>query len=247
MDHSKINTAFSSVPVHGPIGLDRLPCTPPVEKEEFMKSHHIQQKYQLGSFVRFPDTPESNSPESNSPEPKSPVSSKSAGESATESIPVHSLDTATGELPAEISPQDAPRVAVLGIGYVGTHLVESFSEVYPVVGFDVSAARVDQLRAEAFGAANGVQLTTQRADLRAATHFLISVPTLLRADKSVNDGYLRSALDIVREAARPGATVVVESSVAVGMTRALLGPLCAERRLFGGMSPEVGHPLFLAI
>lgn len=33
-----------------------------------------------------------------------------------------------------------------------------------------------------------------------------------------------------------------ESSVAVGMTRQLLGPLAATRRLVAGMSPELRHP-----
>jgi hypothetical protein len=33
-----------------------------------------------------------------------------------------------------------------------------------------------------------------------------------------------------------------ESSVAVGMTRQLLGPLAATRRLIAGMSPESRHP-----
>jgi UDP-N-acetyl-D-mannosaminuronate dehydrogenase len=33
--------------------------------------------------------------------------------------------------------------------------------------------------------------------------------------------------------------VVIESTVAVGMTRELLGPLAASRGILAGMSPEV--------
>ncbi|KAK3314538.1 hypothetical protein B0H66DRAFT_501005 [Apodospora peruviana] len=144
-------------------------------------------------------------------------------------------------LPSKISPQDEPCVAVIGIGYVGTHLVESFSSVYNVIGFDVSERRISQLRDEA-SPGNRVEYTTYRDDLRRATHFLISVPTLLREDKTIDSSYLQSALETVSSHARPGATVVIESSVAVGMTRSLLGPLCTSHRLFGGMSPERVDP-----
>lgn len=149
------------------------------------------------------------------------------------------LATALGE----ISQEEEPFVAVIGIGYVGTHLVESFASQYRIIGFDVSDRRIDQLRDE-FDAHTHIQFTTRREDLVRATHFLISVPTLLRADKSVDTSYLQSAVATVADHARPGATVVIESSVAVGMTRALLGPLCATHRFHGGMSPEVCPPFF---
>lgn len=143
-----------------------------------------------------------------------------------------------GTLASGISLDDEPYVAVIGIGYVGTHLVESFSSIYKVIGFDVSERRINQLRDE-FANESRLKFTTCKADLREATHFLISVPTLLRKDKTIDSSYLQSALETVSAHARPGATVVIESSVAVGMTRSVLGPICASHRFFGGMSPEV--------
>ncbi|KAK0622677.1 hypothetical protein B0T14DRAFT_535794 [Immersiella caudata] len=151
--------------------------------------------------------------------------------------PASNLASVSGD----ISQDEEPFVAVIGIGYVGTHLVESFASQYRVIGFDVSERRIDQLREE-FDAHSHVEFTTRREDLVRATHFLISVPTLLRADKSVDTSYLESALATVAAHARPGATVVIESSVAVGMTRALLGPLCESHRFYGGMSPERVDP-----
>ncbi|KAK4450919.1 hypothetical protein QBC34DRAFT_296324 [Podospora aff. communis PSN243] len=141
----------------------------------------------------------------------------------------------------EISQDEEPFVAVIGIGYVGTHLVESFASQYRVIGFDVSERRIEQLREE-FDSQTHIEFTTRREHLVRATHFLISVPTLLRSDKSVDTSYLESALATVAAHARPGATVVIESSVAVGMTRALLGPLCASHNFYGGMSPERVDP-----
>ncbi|KAH7466303.1 hypothetical protein FOMA001_g16705 [Fusarium oxysporum f. sp. matthiolae] len=44
---------------------------------------------------------------------------------------------------------------------------------------------------------------------------------------------------MVGQAARRGSTIVIESSVAVGMTRELVGPIAKRLALFAGMSPEV--------
>ncbi|CCT73605.1 related to Vi polysaccharide biosynthesis protein vipA/tviB [Fusarium fujikuroi IMI 58289] len=141
----------------------------------------------------------------------------------------------------EVSQNDEPVIAVIGVGYVGTHLVSSFSSKYQVIGFDVSAKRIEDLGIEYQGQQN-VRFSRELQDLRRATHFLISVPTLLRPDKTIDSSYLRDALRTVGEVARSGSTVVIESSVAVGMTRQLLGPLAANRQFFAGMSPERVDP-----
>lgn len=134
-----------------------------------------------------------------------------------------------------------PLVAVIGVGYVGEHLVSVFSNNYNVLGYDVSEARAKQL-AEKEAPDSRARFTSKASDLADATHFLISVPTLLLPDKTIDSSYLRSALSAVGLYARRGATVVVESSVAVGMTRELLGPLAKERGFFAGMSPERVDP-----
>ncbi|CVK97821.1 related to UDP-N-acetyl-D-mannosamine 6-dehydrogenase [Fusarium proliferatum] len=128
-------------------------------------------------------------------------------------------------------------VAVIGIGFVGTGLVSTFSTAYPVLGFDVSQKRVAEVARE-FCTRPNTRFTTQESDLGQATHFLISVPTLLLPDKSVDLSYIKSALDVIWRWAKPQSTIVVESSVAVGMTRKLLGPLALSNDYFVGMSPE---------
>ncbi|ROT38091.1 nucleotide sugar dehydrogenase [Sodiomyces alkalinus F11] len=132
-------------------------------------------------------------------------------------------------------------VAVLGVGYVGEHLVSNFARKYGVLGFDVSETRVQHLR-EAFGPDTKAKFTCNPRDLAEATHFLVSVPTLLRPDQSIDSSFLQSAIQNIATHARPGAVIVIESSVAVGMTRALLGPLAQERGFFAGMSPERVDP-----
>ncbi|KAM3505621.1 hypothetical protein MY10362_002833 [Beauveria mimosiformis] len=138
-----------------------------------------------------------------------------------------------------IWPNQEPTVAVIGVGYVGEHLVNVFAGHCPVIGFDVSASRIQKLQLENRSAA---RFTRKACDIAPATHFLIAVPTLLLPDQQVDSSYLRQAIAVVARHARPGSTVVIESSVAVGMTRALLGPVAAAKSLFAGMSPERVDP-----
>lgn len=144
-----------------------------------------------------------------------------------------------------ITPDTQPLVAVIGVGYVGTHLVSNFSRRWDVLGFDLSEGRIQSLKDDPeFTHNTRVDFTTSQAHLANATHYLISVPTLLLPDKTVDVCYLKSALETTFKYARPGATVVIESSVAVGMTRDLLGPLAKARSCFAGMSPEVSTTCF---
>ncbi|KAF5680198.1 Vi polysaccharide biosynthesis vipA tviB [Fusarium circinatum] len=147
----------------------------------------------------------------------------------------------TLKVSTDVAPYDIPVVAVVGVGYVGKHLVSSFSSKYQVIGFDVSERRIQDLRQE-FKLNENVTFSRTQNDLIAATHFLISVPTLLRPDKSIDSSYLCDALKLVGQVARRGSTIMIESSVAVGMTRELVGPIAKKLGLFAGMSPERVDP-----
>lgn len=154
----------------------------------------------------------------------------------------------SSDITTPITPEIVPLVAVIGVGYVGTHLVSNFARHWDVIGFDISEKRISQIRQETeFCRNKNVRFSSSQSDLSEATHFLISVPTLLLPDKTVDASYLKDAIRTVFEHARPGAVIVIESSVAIGMTRQLLGPLAQSRRCFAGMSPEVSlNPLVLS-
>lgn len=142
-----------------------------------------------------------------------------------------------------VDPEEEPLVAVVGCGYVGSNLIGEFRGHYNVLGFDVSPIQIEAMKELHGGEGSRAAFTLSAENLSRATHFLVSVPTLLLADKSIDTSYIRSALGIIARFARRGSTVVIESSVAVGMTRQLLGPLALEKGLFAGMSPEVSqHP-----
>lgn len=138
------------------------------------------------------------------------------------------------------SPSDGdPHVCVVGVGYVGEILLKEFGSVFPAIGFDISEKRLQTIKPD-FARLKNVRLTSSTAVFKEATHFCISVPTLLREDKSVNTDHLIRAIAMVTANARPGSTIVIESSVSVGMTRALLGPFSS--RFHCGMSPERVDP-----
>lgn len=146
-----------------------------------------------------------------------------------------------GSLPSQLGTfaqtETSPLVAVIGVGYVGTHLVEAFAHHYTVIAFDVNQQRLSYVADKLKG--QPIRFTSCAANLAEASHFLISVPTLLNPDKSIDTTYLQDAIANVEKYAKPGSTVIVESSVAVGMTRQLVGPLLASKNFKVGMSPEV--------
>ncbi|PWZ01816.1 nucleotide sugar dehydrogenase [Testicularia cyperi] len=150
----------------------------------------------------------------------------------------------TGEQTKKLPAGTHGTVLLVGVGFVGAHLMERFSSAYEVVAFDVSSKRCEQLRSLHGENRNVTFISDVEADARTSSFdlCLVSVPTLLTPDlSSVDQTHIRAAFDMVYRLARPGSTVVVESSVTVGMTRALFSPLRAKG-VFVGFSPERVDP-----
>ena len=139
----------------------------------------------------------------------------------------------------EIKKDEDVVVCIIGVGYVGKELLDGFGRVFTSVGFDVNQSRLDFIAPE-FKSFEKVTLTSDVTQLARGTHYLIAVPTNLHKDHSVNATHLLSAISMVATYARPGATVVIESSVSVGMTRAFLSQYAGNLKC--GMSPERVDP-----
>src|SRR4051794_2033174 len=79
------------------------------------------------------------------------------------------------------------RIAVIGLGYVGLPVAVAFAQAgSAVIGFDIDSRRIEELRAgkdrtrevDAADLRNGnLTLTTDRAALRKADFYIITVPT----------------------------------------------------------------------
>lgn len=145
----------------------------------------------------------------------------------------------TAECALEASEKQAV-VAVIGVGYVGEHLVQVFSSAFSIVGYDVQASRVESLRSKYLHLDN-VKFSNDERDLKDASHFLICVPTSLGLSGQVDSSHIRIALRMLNRYVTDRSIVVIESTVAIGMTRDFLGPMAKSHGVFAGMSPEVGE------
>ncbi len=149
-------------------------------------------------------------------------------------------------------------IAVIGLGYVGLPVALALARHFRVVGFDVDGQRVAALRrgidatgeasAEALGATT-LRVTDDPDQLAGATAFVVTVPTPIDANRHPDLGPLRRACATLGPRLRPGALVVLESTVYPGVTEEVCGPLLAAasglrqgRDIKLGYSPERINP-----
>jgi UDP-N-acetyl-D-galactosamine dehydrogenase len=151
------------------------------------------------------------------------------------------------------------RVAVVGLGYVGLPVALAFARKFEnTVGFDISEARVSALAANDDWTgevtrselqSSSLKFSSDPADLRGCTFFVVAVPTPIDSDRRPDLGPLLAATRVVGTALAPGGVVVYESTVYPGVTEEQCGPLLAEtsglrqsRDFKLGYSPERINP-----
>ncbi|HEY2751680.1 nucleotide sugar dehydrogenase [Phenylobacterium sp.] len=151
------------------------------------------------------------------------------------------------------------KLAVIGLGYVGLPLAVAFAAEHEVVGFDIKAERVAELRAGEdrtlevsageLSAATGLKLSADPADLAGCNVFIVTVPTPIDAHKRPDLSALMAASRTVGGAIRRGGVVIYESTVYPGATEEDCVPVVAEvsgltfnRDFFAGYSPERANP-----
>jgi UDP-N-acetyl-D-glucosamine/UDP-N-acetyl-D-galactosamine dehydrogenase len=148
------------------------------------------------------------------------------------------------------------RIAVIGLGYVGLPLAVALSAKFPVVGFDVNADRIAELRegrdrtgeidTEALSGSS-LRLTDDIADSAGCNLFIVTVPTPVDDANRPDFGPVLSACQLVGSILAPGSIVVFESTVYPGATEDICGPalehasglrVAADFQL--GYSPVIG-------
>ena len=147
-----------------------------------------------------------------------------------------------------------PEVAIVGAGYVGLPLAETFAAAgVPVVLVDVDAERVAAIkRGESYvedvspGAltsaveAGTITATTDYDAVREADAVLIALPTPLSPNRQPDLSYIVDAVEQLAERLRRGQLVVLESTTYPGTTREEVLPRLAATGL------EVGKDFFVA-
>ncbi len=171
------------------------------------------------------------------------------------------LPTLANELMSRIEARTA-RVAVLGLGYVGLPLAETFSwGGFPVLGFDIDPVKIDLLsqgksyighicadRVAELRDAGRFEATTDPARLRAADALIICVPTPLGDAREPDLSFVISTARTIRDQLRRGQIVVLESSTYPGTTEDVVRPILEESGLIAGRdfflaySPEREDP-----
>jgi len=151
-------------------------------------------------------------------------------------------------------------LAVLGLGYVGLNLAAAAARAgFRVLGLDTDAARVaalrrgelpagelDPARLRELLAGGRFEATGDAARLADADVFLLCVPTPLGADRRPDLAPVIAAARMVGGALRPGALVVLESTVFPGATRQVLCPELLAAARARGLSLVPGADLFVA-
>ena len=159
----------------------------------------------------------------------------------------------------KLPPFDDIRIAVVGLGYVGLPLAAYMARHFAVIGFDISAPRISELRAgrdrtgevsaAELAAAKGLAFAHDPAALKAANVFVVTVPTPIDDAKRPDLTPLEGASRTVGAALKPGDLVVYESTVYPGATEEVCVPiletvsgLVFNKDFFCGYSPERINP-----
>ncbi len=146
------------------------------------------------------------------------------------------------------------RIAIIGMGYVGLPLALALaSKDFPVIGFDVDPAKVDDLnagrsyighiasdRVSAMRRKGLFEATTDEAALGAVDAILVCVPTPLTQHREPDMTYVVQTTEQIARHLRPGQLVVLESTTYPGTTAGVMRP----RLEAGGL--ESGRDFFLA-
>jgi UDP-N-acetyl-D-galactosamine dehydrogenase len=151
------------------------------------------------------------------------------------------------------------RIAIVGLGYVGLPLAVEFGRRYDTVGFDIRAARVEELRAghdhtlevdaAELAAATRLRFSAQLDGIRGCNVYIVTVPTPIDAAKRPDLTPLVKASESLGQVLKRGDIVVYESTVYPGCTEEVciqilerVSGLAYNRDFFAGYSPERINP-----
>ena len=143
-----------------------------------------------------------------------------------------------------------PKIAIIGLGYVGLPLAIEFSKNFKVIGYDINDDRINELldlkdstnEAEignlkevlSPNKANkniGLSLTSSVSQISSCTVFVITVPTPIDRFKAPNLGPLLMASSEVGEVLKKGDIVIYESTVYPGCTEQDCVPVLEKKSI----------------
>jgi UDP-N-acetyl-D-galactosamine dehydrogenase len=160
---------------------------------------------------------------------------------------------------AAMLPDDDSNLAIIGLGYVGLPLAVEFGKRRHVIGFDIKADRVAELRAgrdhtlevgpDELAEAKYLDFTSDPAELSRARIYIVTVPTPIDVHKRPDLTPLIKASETIGRVLKPGDIVIYESTVYPGATEEDCVPVLERVSglkfnidFFCGYSPERINP-----
>lgn len=159
------------------------------------------------------------------------------------------------------------KIAIIGLGYVGLPLAHLFAKKYPVVGFDINLARVQQLRngedltkevsnialqeviKDTPNARTGLFCTEQIEHIRQCNYYIVTVPTPVDNANKPDLTALFKSSETIGKVIKKGDIVIYESTVFPGATEEECIPIIEKISglkfnldFFAGYSPERINP-----
>lgn len=150
-------------------------------------------------------------------------------------------------------------LAIVGLGYVGLPLAVEFGRKRPVIGYDINARRIDELKggkdstlettSNELAAAKFLTYSHNPDDLRTCSCYIVTVPTPIDEHKRPDLDPLINASETVGKVMKRGDIVIFESTVYPGCTEEVCVPVLEKqsglkfnRDFFCGYSPERINP-----
>ena len=151
------------------------------------------------------------------------------------------------------------KIAIIGLGYVGLPLAVAFGEKYQVIGFDINAERITNLKngldttlqctSQEIANASKLIFTHDLSQIKDCSIFIVTVPTPVTKDKQPDLHLLLTASKMIGEVLKKGDIVIYESTVYPGCTEEDCVPILEEfsglkynQDFYCGYSPERINP-----
>ena len=153
----------------------------------------------------------------------------------------------------------SPKIAIIGLGYVGLPLAIAFGHQYPTIGYDTNINRVNELiegkdhtlqsSTEAIKNVAHLSFTHELASIKDCNIFIVTVPTPVTVNKEPDLSYLLNATQSIGTILKKGDIVIYESTVYPGCTEEDCVPVLEQtsglvfnKDFYCGYSPERINP-----
>jgi len=154
---------------------------------------------------------------------------------------------------------DNVKLAIIGLGYVGLPLAVEFGKKRPVLGFDINARRIAELKegrdhtlevsSEELVSASHLSFSHEAVQLSQANFYIVTVPTPIDQYKQPDLTPLVRASETIGKVLKRGDIVVYESTVYPGATEEVCVPVLERvsglrfnEDFYAGYSPERINP-----